>query len=168
MSRLPGLPPPDCHHVDAASGWLDLGNPGEAEAELARVSEANRRHPAVLDLEWQIRAREGRWEEALGVARRLIEVLPDDPAGWIQQSFALHELRRTREAWGALSSVAQKHPGVSVIPYNLACYTCQLGWMREARRWLAAAMKMGGQEEIRRMALEDPDLEPLWRELRER
>lgn len=166
MSDIKTIPPPDQHHLRAASGWLDLGNPQEAKAELALVSATNRQHPAVLDVEWNIFAFEKRWEDALTTARRLIEASPESPSGWIHQSFALHELRRTREAWAALSSVVHEYPGVRVIPYNLACYSCQLGQLEEARQWLAKAMKAGSGDEIRRMALEDRDLEPLWDEIR--
>ena len=38
--------------------------------------------------------------------------------------------------------------------------------MAAARVWLKRALVMGGKKKIKRQALEDPDLEPLWQEIR--
>jgi hypothetical protein len=54
---------------------------------------------------------------------------------------------------------------VGTIPYNLACYTCRLGRLEEARRWLARAIKIQGREATLAAALEDPDLEAMRPEL---
>ena len=100
------------------------------------------------------------------MARRLIEVAPDIPAGWINQSYSLHEMKLTHEARNQLAPVVEKFPNVSTIPYNLACYTCQLGKLAEARQWLDKAIKIGGAEGIKAMALSDPDLRPMWEEIK--
>jgi hypothetical protein len=49
--------------------------------------------------------------------------------------------------------------------YNLASYTAQLGNLKEARDWLKKAIDMAGTKEVKLMALNDRDLEPLWREI---
>ena len=46
--------------------------------------------------------------------------------------------------------------------YNLACYECQLGRLAEAKRWLVAAFELGNPRQTKLMALDDPDLRPLW------
>jgi hypothetical protein len=51
--------------------------------------------------------------------------------------------------------------------YNLACYACQLGNLKEARQWLEKAFAIGDSKQLKLMALDDPDLEPLWREVGE-
>jgi tetratricopeptide (TPR) repeat protein len=160
------LKPPDSHFLNAAAGWCELGNFAEARAELHRISAPNRDHPQVLAEEWRIYATEKHWLPALEVARRLIEVAPDIPAGWINQSYSLHEMKLTQEARNQLAPVAEKFPAVSTIPYNLACYACQLGNCAEARQWLDKAIKIGGAEDIKRMALSDPDLQPMWEEIK--
>ena len=76
-------------------------------------------------------------------------------------AFALHELKRTQEAFDALLPVADKFPEQWVIPYNLACYTCQLGRMDEARGWFHRALATGDEKEIKLQAIDDPDLAPL-------
>jgi predicted Zn-dependent protease len=90
----------------------------------------------------------------------------------VHRSFALHELRRTREAYDQLLAAAGRFPKEMIIPYNLACYTCQLGDLAAARRWLERALALGGnpRQKLLRLesALEDTDLQPLWEELRAR
>ena len=41
----------------------------------------------------------------------------------------------------ALRPAFEKFPKVSVIPYNLACYACQMNKLDEARVWLRRAMR---------------------------
>ena len=160
------LTPPDSHYLNAAAGWCDLRNFAESRAELHRISAPNRDHSRFLAEEWRICAAEKQWLPALEVARRLIEVAPDIPMGWINQSYGLHEMKLTQEARNQLAPVAEKFPVVSTIPYNLACYACQLGNLAEARQWLAKAIGIGGSEDIKRMALSDPDLQPMWEEIK--
>jgi len=160
------LEPPDSHRVNAALGWLDLGNPREAAAELAQLAPAVQAHPEVLEARWRLCAAERRWADALAVARAQVTVAPDDPTGWVNQSYALHELRRTAEARDLLLPKAAEFPRQSIIPYNLACYACQLGDLEEARRWLRRFLQLRSKDELRRLALNDQDLRPLWPEIR--
>lgn len=155
------LEPPDSHFVLAAQGWLELGLPAEAQADLARVAASQHQHPAVLDVRWEICARAKRWDEALSVAETMVVVEPEDPGCWVRRSYALHELRRTQEAWDGLITVLDRFPTVSVIPYNLACYACQMGRREEAWARFRQAMQVGDPAEIKALALRDPDLAPL-------
>jgi hypothetical protein len=69
-------------------------------------------------------------------------------------------------AFNALAPVAERFPREAIIPYNLACYTCQL--QREPSEtitWLERAMAAGDRKEILAMAIKDPDLEPLRAEI---
>lgn len=159
------LEPPDSHYLSAAQGWLELGNPAEAELEWNRISPDCRGLAAALEVLWEIRAQQKRWEEALEIARKIITTDPEGCSGWIEQSYSLHELKRTEEALKYLLPMAGKFARISTIPYNLACYTCQLGQLDEARKWLSRAMKIGGRKRIREMALHDPDLIPLRSEI---
>jgi Flp pilus assembly protein TadD len=159
------LEPPDLHHARAVHGWLDLANPREAALELSQVSAPSRSHPEVLEAHWRLCAVERRWEDALRVAGELVAAAPDALVGYVDRAYALHELRRTAEARALLLPLARRFPQASVVPYNLACYTCQLGDLAEARRWLRRALKSPDREELRRRALEDADLQPLWPEI---
>src|ERR1700740_248521 len=92
------LEPPYTHHLNAAQGWLGLGNADEARAELEKIPGALQSHPQVLEAHWQICAKARKWEECVTVANQLVEVAPKAPLGWIHRSYALHELKQTQEA----------------------------------------------------------------------
>lgn len=77
------------------------------------------------------------------------------------------ELKRTREAYGVLISVVDKFPDEHLMRYNLACYSCQLGNLKEAYQWLEKAIDLAGKKDIRQTALDDCDLELLWQEIGE-
>jgi tetratricopeptide (TPR) repeat protein len=163
------IEPPDSHHVLAAIGWLELRNLAEAKAELANVNPSLVRHPDVLEIRWIISAEEKQWEEALRAAQELIEIAPERSSGWLHQAYALRRIESggVRKAWESLLPAFDKFPQESTIPYNLSCYACQLRQMEAARVWLKRALVLGGKEKIKRMALQDEDLEPLWQEIRE-
>lgn len=148
--------------LQAALGWLELGNPGEAAAELDAIPEGSQKHPDVLELRWEIGFRAKRWNDCVGFARALTKSTPDHAIGWIHLAFALHELNRTQEAFEVLAPVVARFPKEPTIPYNLACYTCRLGRLVEARDWLAQAFALGDAKQLKRQAQEDPDLAALW------
>jgi tetratricopeptide (TPR) repeat protein len=156
---------PDKHHVNAALGWLDLRLVSDARGELQQVSTVNACHPEVLEVWWRVHAAERHWDEALRVAEMELQTAPDRMSGWVDRSYSLHELRRTQEAREALLPAVKKFPEASLIPYNLACYACQLGDPAEARQWLRKAIARGEKDEIKRLALNDPDLAALREEI---
>jgi predicted Zn-dependent protease len=158
---MSSLPPPNHHHFNAAVGWLELGNPTEAHDELARLDPIHHEHPEVLAVRWQIQAARHDWEAAIKTARTLTQVAADEAWGWVHLAFALHELKRTAEAWDTLHPIAVQFPQDFLIRYNLACYACQLGRTTIAWDWLQQAAAIAGRAAIRQMAQDDPDLAPL-------
>ena len=159
------LPPPDSHHLAAAEGWLGLSNPTEARHELARIARPLRTHPEVMRVRYQLYASTKKWALAAKTAQALCRKFPEVPFGCIHLAYALHELKRTSEAYTILLPAVERFPDQYVVRYNLACYACQLGRLDEARRWLKRAIALAGSEEIKRTALADPDLQPLWTEI---
>ena len=73
----------------------------------------------------------------------------------------MHELRRTQEALDQLLPGVTKFKDIYVIPYNLACYCAQLGRLDECQTWFKRAMAID-EHAVKRVALDDPDLKPLW------
>jgi predicted Zn-dependent protease len=159
---MKALEHPNIFHVQAASGWLELGNLNEARVELGKIKGRQREHPDVVEVRWQISARESNWPECVQLAEKVISKAPLRPVGYIHKAFALHELGQTQEAWDFLFPLAEKFPEEVTIKYNLACYAAQLSRLWEAEQWLKLAFTVGQKEELRSMALEDPDLKPLW------
>ena len=152
---------PDLRRLEAAQGWLGLQNWREAEAEIASISPALQSHPDVLKVKWATYAAGKQWEIAAQVAAEFRHANPDNPFGFVHLAYALHELKRTREAEKVLLSIVEKFSDEYIIRYNLACYACQLGDNDAAWRWLDKSMRLTDPKEIKRMALTDPDLEPL-------
>ena len=83
---------------------------------------------------------------AAEVARGISVILPDNSWGWIQWAFSLHELKLTKEAWGVLIPVVDKFPEEYLMRYNLACYCCQLGKLKEAMQWIELAIDLAGKK----------------------
>jgi len=161
------LPLPDRRHLDAAEGWLGLGDHLAAEEELEQITPALRTHPVVLEVRYKIYAETKRWNAAVEIARSLREILPDKPFSHFHLAFSLHELKRTREAYDTLRPAVGKFPQEWLMRYNLACYACQLRKGKEAMRWLAEAIALVGKKDVCLLALDDPDLEPLWSKISE-
>ena len=42
---------------------------------------------------------------------------------------------------------------------------CQLGELKDSMQWLEKAIAVAGKKDIRLMALDDPDLKPLWNQI---
>lgn len=183
------LEPPDSHVFSAACGWLELGNLREAELELKKLAKSARKHPDVLEFLWAIHSRKDEWDDAARVAEELKRQAPDRASGWLHHSYALRRssgggLAASRDA---LRPAYELFPDEPVVPYNLACYACQLDCLDEAREWFSKALKAEEQQTartvglllesvkpdsrvtsmsgIKKMALRDEDLKPLWSEI---
>jgi Flp pilus assembly protein TadD len=161
------LEPPDSHNLQAAQGWLELGNHIEASSELEKISPCKQKHPDVLNVQWEVCAAARNWEAALEIASVLIRLDAEDPLGWVHRSNALHELKRTAEARDNLLRVVDIFPTSATMRYNLACYECQLGMLQQARDWLAQAFKLGDAKKMKLAAQDDPDLQPPWEKVGE-
>lgn len=156
------LEPSDVHHLNAAEGWLELGDIAEALGEVKQVSLQGRFHPRALLVRWEIFARKQHWEFAHTIAEGLVALTPEDPRGWLHRSAALHALKRTPEAWQSLLPAAARFPRNPTVAYKLACYACQLGHFEEAKGWLDKATSMKSGNKLKWLAVIDPSLHPLW------
>lgn len=167
MHNLDSIELADVHRLNAAVGWLGLNSPADARAELDAIAPDRQSHPAVLEARWMICAHEANWRDALAVAERELASAPDESSGWLHRAYALRRIEGggLEQAWDALFPAAGKFPDEPVIAYNLACYACQLNDLDAARVWLKCAIKADGKDAIRKMALADDDLKPLWPEI---
>jgi predicted Zn-dependent protease len=163
------LEPSEIHRLRAAEGWLELGNAAEAAAELENIATELREHPAVLEMRWEIFAKELKWDEAREIARRIVAQLPNHAGGWLHLSYATRRATggSVQAAWEVLFPVAKKFPSVPLVSYNLACYACLLGRPEDGRQWLRIAFAAGDAARFKLMAIQDSDLKPLWKEIPE-
>jgi hypothetical protein len=161
------LPPPHHHTLNAASGWLGLGMTVEAQLELDRLPPELRTHRLALDVQFAIHAENSAWDAAYTVAESSVSLHPEDVGGWIQRAFAAR--RKTGggldDAFALLLPAAEKFPKEVTIPYNLACYCAQKDRLAEAWQWYRQARSLGNPKDLRKMALADEDLKPLWSQI---
>lgn len=167
LDAMKKIVPPHSHLLSAAEGWVGLGDTASASAELDQLPKRFQKHPAVLDVRWTIHAMKEDWAAALCAAVELIRQAPESPAGWIHQAYALRRAPEAglQSAWNALFPCMELFPKNPIIPYNLACYACQMQKPDQARILLTRALALGKRDEIKRMALSDADLQPLWGEI---
>src|SRR5207302_2720054 len=92
-SHVKPLSPLDQRHLEAARGWLMLGNFIEANVELDKITPLFRVHPDVLAQRWAIFAKAGKWEAAFEIARTLVELAPEDASSWLKRAESLRKMR---------------------------------------------------------------------------
>lgn len=161
--RMKVLAPLEKRHLEAAQGWLDLGNPHEAQLELQRIPLNHQCLPDILNIRWQTSARLKQWQECLGIARGYTSQSPESEVAWLFLSTAFKCLGRVDEAYDTLGSVIDSFPDSAVMPLQLACYGCELGRLLEAKLWLDVALRRNPSARFRGHALREPELAPLWR-----
>lgn len=158
------LPAPHHHRLRAVEGWLELGLPEEAQEELDRIPRGFQEEAPVLNARFALCVHRGDWVTACELAERHVQRHPGDAGGWIHRAYAAR--RRPggglAEAFDLLYPALDRFPEEAVVPYNLACYCAQQAELIQAWKWLEHASRIGGAEMIRRMALADADLCPLW------
>jgi predicted Zn-dependent protease len=159
---MKNLPHTEAPQVEAAEGWLMLGDVTSANDELSRIDKAYQKHPFVLAAFWQVCAARHRWDDAWRTARTLCETAPGFSKGWICQANSLRECRSVGEAKKLLVEVVHQFPEEPIIPYNLACFAAQLSQFSEACYWLLQAFENDSSNELKILALSDADLKPLW------
>lgn len=122
-----------------ASGYIELGLLNEASDELEAIEGADRLSSEVMSVRADLYMTAKYWDLRVAVARELARVPSGDEKGWILWAYALRELGRIEEAKAVLLEAEPLHGECAVLHYNLACYSCLLGHLDEARRRLATA-----------------------------
>ena len=120
-------------------------------------------------MRWFIYAKAEKWDLAGDVAEILRNGDPNETSWWLNLAYA------TRRRAGAglvaaktiLEEAQKRFPKEPTIAYNLACYACQLGDLKAAWALLEKAFAVGDAKNLKLMALDDPDLQPIWSEISE-
>lgn len=159
------LKPPACHHLNAAQGWLMLGDAQSAGDELRQLPPSTATLPEVLEARWQFHALKQEWPSAIEIGEQMVRLAPEDESGWIHRSYALHELRQTSKAKELLRPAVGRFPRNGIIRYNLACYTTRLGETDEALRWIREASRLLGRQKVLWMVQDDEDLRAIREEI---
>lgn len=154
------LEPPDLTHCQAAIGYTELGMFEEANAELENVDPFNRTTPEVLSIRAAIYHGLQKWELLRVVALQLTRLDPANVQWVVSLAYATRRAVSIELARDILLTAKANFSNEPVIPFNLACYHCQLGQLETAKDYLREAFEIDPQ--WRGAALEDEDLVPLW------
>lgn len=153
----------DHRHLRAAHGYIQLGMFMEANEQLERITPVQRHLPEVLHTRLTIYQSLGKWELMAVVAEKLVEWNPEQPAHFVDLAYAKRRANGFHIAHAILIRAAELHPDDATIQYNLACYESQLGNVAGAKAHLTKATVADAR--FSKLALDDPDLEPLWNSL---
>ncbi len=159
-AELASLPDDVRWRLERSDGFMDLKMTDAARKELERVPQDLADHVAVKHYRLRLLFEEGRWAEARCLARELHQRIPEDPVYWVQLAYSTRRVEGIEPARSILKEAMGKFPTVAVIPFNLACYECQLGQLDEAMSYLDRAFQIDAG--FRGQALDDEDLKPLW------
>ena len=147
-------------HFDAALGYLNLGMAGEANNEIEALSPEVKTSREVLSLRASVYMEAGSWELLREVSTFLVKNWPGESLHWVWLGFATRRCLSIADAEQVLQEALSSHPAEPLIHFNLACYAAQTGNLGTARERLGHAIDLNPN--VRKMALDDPDLEPLW------
>lgn len=160
----------DLRQLRAVHGWIELANYTEAEKELLGITPEGREHPNALKALLHIYVHKEQWDYARDIAESLTRLKPDEPTSWMSLAHCTRNATggTVQDAWNILYRRADQFGGVPNVAYNLACYSCQLGKQKEAWHYLERAFDLSKDPKpLKIQSLDEPDLEPLWRDISE-
>jgi predicted Zn-dependent protease len=159
----------DRRHLDQAQGWIELGLHSEAQRELWEITPRFRQHPEFLETQCQIFIHKKRWIDCAVIGKVILAQDAENAMGYILLACALEYLEGIQSAYDTLRPAADRITDSLTIYFNLACYSCELGRLHEAKKWLARTFKEAVDSEydgfFQRLAVDDLQLEPLWAEI---
>ena len=132
----------------------------DANAQLDYVDPFNRALPEVLRVRAAVYHRTANWDDLRSVALKLTRLEPANVQWPLSLAYATRRTASIEFARDILLAAKEQLPSEPVIPFNLACYYCQLGDLDAAKDYLKQAFAI--DPSWRLTALDDEDLEPLW------
>ena len=132
------------HDAGVADAWLRLatlqraiGETSKAWQSLVKGVTANPDAPALLLARGNAYAEREQFEKALADFRRVVELRPNDPAGYLESGRVLFALGRPREAATVLEGALEMRPDHPVLLSTLAVMAMAIEDQVAADRWLA-------------------------------
>ena len=132
----------------------------DAALALEEIEPEDKTRTEVLGARVALYITAKKWDMAAAVASHLVKVEPENAGWWISLAYAVRRTESIEKAEAILLRAQAIHPKVAMIAFNLACYASVTGRMEEAKERLRHAIEL--DKDIRRLALDDEDLKPLW------
>ena len=146
--------------VLASRGYLELGMFEDATLALEqmKVEDKTRREVSYAELAVHLAAKN--WDMAVTIAADIVKAEPKDQATWILLAHAVRHAGNVEQMEMVLFKARAWHPRDPLILFKLACCASVTGRIEEAKLRLGTAIDL--DESVRRLALDDEDLRPLW------
>jgi tetratricopeptide (TPR) repeat protein len=144
----------------AADGYLYLGMPQQALAELESIEPTAQNTSPVLRARVRVLLHLKRWDQANALSQAGNTLYPEENEFTVQRAFALHRMKKGTDAVQVLLSAPEWIRRTGILHYNLACYEAQLGDLGTARQCIKAAIEINSS--FKKNARTDPDLARLW------
>ncbi len=152
--------PPETH-LSYTLGYLQLELVDEAREELSALSAEFLATPPALAVRLEVAMADNAWDEVIALAPDLVGHDASQERPWVAWAYALRERERVADAQETLTAGARLIEDPSpLVNYNLACYACLLGDIKEARRLLRSVFAQ--DKSWREVAREDSDLARLF------
>jgi tetratricopeptide (TPR) repeat protein len=132
----------------------------DAANEIECISPDQKNSSEVLGVRLEIYRAAEKWSLMEVVARELWKRHPDEPIYWNNLAWAVRRDSSIESANDILRQAVEKFPEDALTSFNLGCYACQLGNIEQAKTRVGKAIELDTKFKL--MALDDPDLEPLW------
>ena len=146
--------------VLASSGYLELEMFDDATLVLEEIEPEDKTRNEVLGARVNLYMAAKKWDMAAALARHLVKVDPGTAGWWISLAYALRRTESLEKAEAILLRAQAIHPNAGMIAFTLACYASVEGRVEEAKERLRHAINL--DKDIRKFALDDEDLKPLW------
>jgi Tfp pilus assembly protein PilF len=149
--------------LQAAVGYLELGMVEDAANEIEGIPPDQKISSEVLGVRMEIYRAAEKWSLMEVVARELWKRHQDQPVYWNDLAWAVRRAESVESANGILLQAVERFPSDAMTHFNLGCYACQLGDIEQAKTRVGKAIELDAKFKL--LALDDPDLEPLWKRL---
>ena len=146
--------------LQIAEGYLELGMLVDAIAEIENLPPVLKASSPALEKRMEIYRAGARWALMEVVARELWKRHTDEPAYWNHLAWAVRRAESIEAAHALMMEAAGRFPHDAMTNFNLGCYACQLGNIDEAKLRVGRAVEL--EAKFKLLAIDDPDLEPMW------
>jgi Flp pilus assembly protein TadD len=146
--------------VLASRGYLELGMFEDATLALEQMKaeDKTRREVSYAALVAHLAAKN--WDMAVTIAADIVKAEPKNPATWILLAHAVRHAGNVEQMEMVLFKARAWHPRDPLILFKLACCASVTGRIEEAKLRISNAIDL--DDNVRRLALHEEDLRPLW------
>ena len=143
-----------------ADDLLSEGRHADAWAELQKVPPDDDDIAEVIFVKVQTLWALRHFAEALPLARRLVELSPDQTIHWAWLGMTTRHTLGLEAVAAVYEAAVSRYPATGIFRYSLASRYCSLGRFDEAREHMALGLVL--DPSWKEVAMDDPALSEIW------